>query len=39
MARVGGSMVVDELYCKGCGICVDVCPVRDAVRMEEARAA
>jgi 2-oxoacid:acceptor oxidoreductase gamma subunit (pyruvate/2-ketoisovalerate family)/2-oxoacid:acceptor oxidoreductase delta subunit (pyruvate/2-ketoisovalerate family) len=33
-----GSVVVDYLYCKGCGICEVVCPVRDAVRMEEVRA-
>jgi 2-oxoacid:acceptor oxidoreductase delta subunit (pyruvate/2-ketoisovalerate family) len=39
MARVDGSMVVDDLYCKGCGICVEICPVRDAVRMEEVRVA
>ena len=28
-----------QLYCKGCGICEIVCPVRDAVRMEEVQAA
>jgi Pyruvate/2-oxoacid:ferredoxin oxidoreductase delta subunit len=28
-------MVVDYVHCKGCGICVDVCPVRDAIAMEE----
>jgi 2-oxoacid:acceptor oxidoreductase gamma subunit (pyruvate/2-ketoisovalerate family)/2-oxoacid:acceptor oxidoreductase delta subunit (pyruvate/2-ketoisovalerate family) len=33
--REDGSLVVDYLHCKGCGICEVVCPVRDAVRMEE----
>jgi pyruvate ferredoxin oxidoreductase delta subunit len=35
IGRSNGSMVIDELYCKGCGICEVVCPVRNAVRMEE----
>ena len=35
IARVDGSMVVDYLYCKGCGICEAVCPVRNAIEMEE----
>jgi 2-oxoacid:acceptor oxidoreductase gamma subunit (pyruvate/2-ketoisovalerate family)/2-oxoacid:acceptor oxidoreductase delta subunit (pyruvate/2-ketoisovalerate family) len=35
IARVDGSMVVDYLYCKGCGICEAVCPVRNAIAMEE----
>ena len=35
ITRKGGSMVVDYLYCKGCGICEVVCPVRDAIAMEE----
>jgi pyruvate ferredoxin oxidoreductase delta subunit len=35
ITRVGGSMAVDYLYCKGCGICEVVCPVRDAIAMEE----
>ena len=34
IARIGGVMAVDYLYCKGCGICEAVCPVRDAIRME-----
>ena len=34
IARADGSMAVDYLYCKGCGICEVVCPVRDAVHME-----
>jgi pyruvate ferredoxin oxidoreductase gamma subunit len=38
ITRRKGSMTVDELYCKGCGICVAVCPVRDAIRMEEVAA-
>jgi Pyruvate/2-oxoacid:ferredoxin oxidoreductase delta subunit len=28
-------MSVDLLYCKGCGICEVVCPVRGAIAMEE----
>ena len=35
IARSDGSMVVDYLYCKGCGICEVVCPVRNAIAMEE----
>jgi Pyruvate/2-oxoacid:ferredoxin oxidoreductase delta subunit len=31
-------VAVDYLYCKGCGICEVVCPVRNAIRMEEVRA-
>lgn len=38
IARGDGAMVVDYRYCKGCGICEVVCPVRDAVFMEEVRA-
>jgi pyruvate ferredoxin oxidoreductase gamma subunit len=38
VARQGGAMVIDYLYCKGCGICEVVCPVRDAIHMEEVRA-
>lgn len=38
IARVDGSMVIDYLYCKGCGICEVVCPVRNAVAMEEVTA-
>ena len=38
IARTGGSMAVDYLYCKGCGICEVVCPVRDAIAMEEVAA-
>lgn len=33
--RDNGSVVIDYLHCKGCGICEIVCPVRNAVRMEE----
>jgi pyruvate ferredoxin oxidoreductase gamma subunit len=36
--RDDGSVVIDYLHCKGCGICEIVCPVHDAVRMEEVRA-
>jgi len=35
LARSEGTMVVDYLHCKGCGICEVVCPVRDAIAMEE----
>ena len=38
IARNDGSMVIDYLYCKGCGICEVVCPVRNAIAMEEVRA-
>jgi pyruvate ferredoxin oxidoreductase gamma subunit/2-oxoisovalerate ferredoxin oxidoreductase gamma subunit len=37
IARNDGSMVIDYLYCKGCGICEVVCPVRNAIAMEEVR--
>jgi pyruvate ferredoxin oxidoreductase gamma subunit len=35
MRREDGAMEIDLLYCKGCGICEDVCPVRNAITMEE----
>jgi len=35
MRRVDGGMEIDFDYCKGCGICEDVCPVRNAIAMEE----
>jgi pyruvate ferredoxin oxidoreductase delta subunit len=38
IARGSGSMAVDFLYCKGCGICQVVCPVRDAIHMQEVKA-
>jgi pyruvate ferredoxin oxidoreductase delta subunit len=38
IARDDGSVVIDYLYCKGCGICEVVCPVRNAIRMEEVAA-
>jgi 2-oxoacid:acceptor oxidoreductase gamma subunit (pyruvate/2-ketoisovalerate family)/2-oxoacid:acceptor oxidoreductase delta subunit (pyruvate/2-ketoisovalerate family) len=34
ISRDDGSIVVDYLYCKGCGICEVVCPVRNAIAME-----
>ena len=37
LTRRDGAMVVDYLFCKGCGICEIVCPVRDAIAMEEVR--
>jgi 2-oxoacid:acceptor oxidoreductase gamma subunit (pyruvate/2-ketoisovalerate family)/2-oxoacid:acceptor oxidoreductase delta subunit (pyruvate/2-ketoisovalerate family) len=36
IGRSDHVIAIEERYCKGCGICVEVCPVRDAVRMEEA---
>ncbi len=38
ISRSNGSMAIDYLYCKGCGICEVVCPVRNAIHMEEVRA-
>ncbi len=38
IARTDHAMVIDYLYCKGCGICEVVCPVRDAITMEEVSA-
>lgn len=35
IARSDGTMAIDYLYCKGCGICEVVCPVRNAIAMEE----
>ena len=37
ITRSAGTMTIDYLYCKGCGICEVVCPVRDAIAMEEVR--
>jgi 2-oxoacid:acceptor oxidoreductase gamma subunit (pyruvate/2-ketoisovalerate family)/2-oxoacid:acceptor oxidoreductase delta subunit (pyruvate/2-ketoisovalerate family) len=37
ISRSDGSMVIDYLYCKCCGICEAVCPVRNAIKMEEVR--
>lgn len=34
ISRTDGSLVIDYLYCKGCGICEVVCPVRNAIAME-----
>ncbi len=34
ISKRDGSMVIDYLHCKGCGICEVVCPVRNAVAME-----
>ena len=38
ITRADGSIAIDYLYCKGCGICEVVCPVRNAITMEEVRA-
>ena len=38
ISRENGAMVIDDLYCKGCGICEVVCPVRGAIALEEVRA-
>ena len=35
ISRIDGTMAIDYLYCKGCGICEIVCPVRNAIAMEE----
>jgi pyruvate ferredoxin oxidoreductase gamma subunit len=34
MTRTDGAMAIDYLYCKGCGICEVVCPVKGAIAME-----
>jgi len=34
MTRTNGAMAIDYLYCKGCGICEVVCPVKNAIAME-----
>jgi pyruvate ferredoxin oxidoreductase gamma subunit len=34
MTRTAGAMAIDYLYCKGCGICEVVCPVKGAIAME-----
>ena len=38
ISRSDGAMAIDYLYCKGCGICEVVCPVRNAIAMEEVTA-
>jgi len=38
ISRNDGVMAIDYLYCKGCGICEVVCPVRNAIAMEEVHA-
>jgi pyruvate ferredoxin oxidoreductase gamma subunit len=35
ITRIDGVVEIEYLYCKGCGICEVVCPVRDAIAMEE----
>jgi pyruvate ferredoxin oxidoreductase gamma subunit len=35
ITRTGDVVAIDYLYCKGCGICEVVCPVHDAIAMEE----
>ena len=37
LTRSDGTMVVDYFHCKGCGICEVVCPVSEAIVMEEVR--
>ena len=34
ITRSDGSMAIDYDYCKGCGICEVVCPVKNAITME-----
>ncbi|GAB4533761.1 MAG: ferredoxin family protein [Anaerolineales bacterium] len=36
MPPVKGWIVVDELHCKGCGLCVSVCP-QDVMHLDPAR--
>lgn len=38
LRRRDGTMEIDYDHCKGCGICVSVCPVRGAILMEEVAA-
>jgi len=38
MTRKDGTMVIDFRYCKGCGICEAICPVRNAIRLAEVAA-
>ncbi|HXH98408.1 MAG TPA: 2-oxoacid:acceptor oxidoreductase family protein [Gaiellaceae bacterium] len=38
ISRGDGELAIDYLYCKGCGICEVVCPVRNAIAMEEVAA-
>jgi pyruvate ferredoxin oxidoreductase gamma subunit len=38
ISRSENGMAVDYLYCKGCGICEVVCPVRNAIAMEAVQA-
>ena len=38
IVRADGVVSIDYLYCKGCGICESVCPVRNAITMEEVAA-
>jgi pyruvate ferredoxin oxidoreductase gamma subunit len=35
ITREDGSIAIDYAHCKGCGICEVVCPVRNAIAMEE----
>src|SRR3989344_489675 len=28
-----GSMGIDELLCIGCGICINVCPIQEAIKI------
>lgn len=37
ISRNSHGMAIDLLHCKGCGICEDVCPVKDAIEMEAVR--
>ena len=36
MARAKGNGIIDEFYCKGCELCVSVCP-KDILALDETR--
>lgn len=36
MARAKGNVIIDEFYCKGCELCVSVCP-KDILALDETR--
>lgn len=36
MAKAKGNIIIDEFYCKGCELCVSVCP-KDILALDETR--